>query len=339
MDKPKLTERRKPSIVKSIAENRKKLFEAYEKHDIVVPAYPQKIQVEVTNYCNFRCKMCPSLVMEREKGTIDDGLYNRIIEEIAEKTDIILYHIMGEPFLVKALPRYIEQAANQGLNTAVVTNGSLLTETVIDRVLEADLDYICISIDGGKKETYESIRKGADYIGLCNNIEYLAKRRTRAGSHLLIGIQMTVMYENQDEFSDLKERWEGIVDFIRSKTYFKWAKKPNELGDDNTDNRRCDRLWFYTAVGWNGEMGMCCLDYELDKMLGNVRDESLFNLWNSLAMQRLRDMHQEAQRRALPLCDSCGYFSEPDASIQLQKDMTTLEREIYRTFTDRGGKK
>ncbi|MEM9512771.1 MAG: radical SAM protein, partial [Cyanobacteria bacterium P01_E01_bin.48] len=60
-----------------------------------------RLHVEVTNICNFKCEFCPDAIMERRRGHMDFGLLERILDEVAERklANIVTFHLMGEPLI------------------------------------------------------------------------------------------------------------------------------------------------------------------------------------------------------------------------------------------------
>ena len=70
------------------------------------PCTPQKhrlerIHLEVTNVCNFKCEFCPDAIMERKRGHMDWALLEKALDEIAEHrlAKTVAFHLMGEPLI------------------------------------------------------------------------------------------------------------------------------------------------------------------------------------------------------------------------------------------------
>ena len=53
-----------------------------------------------------------------------------------------------------------------------------------------------------------------------------------------------------------------------------------------------------------GYLTACCVDYELDLVFGNIKEDSLKNIWNNDTVQKLRDKHIKDELSGL-LCDQC----------------------------------
>ena len=127
------------------------------------PEFPERLHIQTISYCNARCMFCayPRIVDRVSHGIMADDVYQKIIDE-AE-----LYHpkrisllLMNEPLLDRKLPEriaYAKEKLGDGTEITITSNGSLLTQKIIDRLIDAGLDSIKISIQGLTRETYEEI--------------------------------------------------------------------------------------------------------------------------------------------------------------------------------------
>ncbi|HLA79128.1 MAG TPA: radical SAM/SPASM domain-containing protein [Vicinamibacteria bacterium] len=118
-------------------------------HGFSEPRLPlNRVFVELTNRCNFACHFCPNPVMERAKGEMELALLDAIIEEIAAVglARLVLFHQQGEPTLHRHLNHAVAKASALGLATSVTTNGSTLTDPLIDGLLQAGLSQLIISL-------------------------------------------------------------------------------------------------------------------------------------------------------------------------------------------------
>ncbi|OGX18518.1 MAG: hypothetical protein A3K83_05675 [Omnitrophica WOR_2 bacterium RBG_13_44_8b] len=79
---------------------------------------------------------------------MDFGLLRKALDEISKDrlADFIVFHVMGEPVLYPELARAIQYAKDKGLKIELSTNGSLMTEDMLDKLLEANTDYIVFSV-------------------------------------------------------------------------------------------------------------------------------------------------------------------------------------------------
>ena len=107
-----------------------------------------KVYFEVTNYCNFRSDFCPSAGSKRKGQHMDFALFQKGIEDVVRDgiADTVGFHILGEPLLYPMIFDALCYAKSKGLRTEVNTNGSLLTEDRVERLVAAQLDELCVSV-------------------------------------------------------------------------------------------------------------------------------------------------------------------------------------------------
>lgn len=108
----------------------------------------ERVHIELTNRCNFQCAFCPSTKMSRPRGSMDKELAKKLIREIATEkiAEKVVFHIMGEPTLYKHLGEILDYARTLGLTTTLSTNGSLLTESMADTLIDCGLAKINVSL-------------------------------------------------------------------------------------------------------------------------------------------------------------------------------------------------
>ncbi len=149
----------------------------------VVPELPREIQVEVTGACNLRCQMClvryrPPL--HRVAGSMPLSVFKRIVDGLPALSTVTLQGL-GEPLLAPDLFAMIEHASARGVRMGFNTNATLLHRGAAERLVDAGLAWLCISIDGATAATYESIRDGASFDRVERNVrDLVAVKRSRA---------------------------------------------------------------------------------------------------------------------------------------------------------------
>jgi len=88
------------------------------------------IYLEITNACNFTCDYCPIDQQTRKKVVMPKEFACNVIDQIAENnlTELITFHLMGEPYLHKHLSYLVGYAESRRLKVRLLTNGSLLEQ-------------------------------------------------------------------------------------------------------------------------------------------------------------------------------------------------------------------
>lgn len=125
-----------------------------------IPKKFKRIHLELTNRCNFSCTFCPDSKLTRERRFMDPDLAVSALDQIADLnlTEKVTFHIMGEPLLHPNFFDILDHAGKIGLPVGLTTNGSLLTEKIISRLVERDLHQIDISLQTPDAESFNLTR-------------------------------------------------------------------------------------------------------------------------------------------------------------------------------------
>ena len=123
---------------------------------------PLCLDIEVASICDLACPFCFREFVATPDKIIDDKLCYNLIDQAADLgIPSIKFNWRGEPLLHPKLPTFIKYAKEKGiLETIINTNATQLNAKKSKELIEAGLDLIIYSFDGGSKETYEKNRPG-----------------------------------------------------------------------------------------------------------------------------------------------------------------------------------
>jgi len=322
-------------------------FFSYKFHKIKACPLPTRLWIEPTNLCNLHCKMCLNKNLPSDKrGTMDFELFKKIIDEASDFTHDIYLHHRGESLLHPQIFDMIAYAKKKGLYTRLHTNGTLLNKENSGLLLDSGLDFLSFSFDGYDKKTYESIRIGAQFEKtLTNIIEFLKiKQRRKSRSPFTV---LTVI-----DFSSKKERKlneEKKRNFLSSFHYLPLnalrIRRPHnwggELNKDSLNHRTllgfvpCTFLWYALAVFWDGTVVPCPQDFFGKLAIGNVKENSLVQLWNSEKEVFIRERMTRNSYKVLNPCSECDRLWRKNImGIPLEEAIPFLKDNLlgYRSF-------
>lgn len=296
--------------------------------------YPQEVVIEVTNHCNLQCVMCPHQNMQRPKGLMDEALFRKIIDEISDKAELVYLFGTGESLIHPKLCDFIDYAASKGLYTVLSTNGMLLDEEASRKLLSSRLDYLIVALDGGTRQTYESIRIKGNFDLLVANIKSMLRIKREVGAKVRTCIQMIYMSNNAHEkklFMDLfsPQEHRSVEQFRFKPLYETYNLEQKKV----KHSRPCFWLWNLMSIYWNGDVALCCMDSDAAYTLGNVKSQKVSDIWNGMQMNALRHCHKRVEYDAMPLCDTCdiseqGYFNALNIVCSVALDAGLVRRII-----------
>ncbi len=286
--------------------------------------------IENTNICNASCKMCGYKKMTRPKRVMPYEDFCRIVD-IAKKDKMkeVLFGPIGEPFTDKGIFDKIEYALKNSMAVgALTTNASLLNEQRAKNLLKYPVQSVHISLDSINKDTYEAIR-GLNYEQVEHNIiTLLNMRKKNKLFSSSFTMSMVVTDQNKHEVEAYFKKWSRYLMPGLDRVTFLYATNYAGVSDlsfcDNNNPRilriPCGRLWNkMISVGVNGDIILCCWDYDVDNKIGNVLEEGSFrNFWNNSKMQYFRKLHIDGKFDQIPLCKNCddNYFIKPYFEIR-----------------------
>jgi radical SAM protein with 4Fe4S-binding SPASM domain len=197
------------------------------------------IYMDQNNKCNLRCIMCgfsDPRVKTIPKYDMPYWLFEKIAREIFPHAKYLVLSCLTEPLMTKDFPQRLDLLKRYTVPfTEITTNGILLNEAVITKMIDARISRLAVSIDGGKPATYESIRVGARFDKVINNIRmFNALRREKKSELPKLRINHVISNVNIDEFRsflDLAESLEVQAIDVRTILPFRNAKYQGKEDD------------------------------------------------------------------------------------------------------------
>ncbi len=279
------------------------------------PVLPEIVQIESTNICNAKCTFCPRDDMERRQGVMDVPLFRKIADECARLgIRHVRMHNYGEAFLDRRLAEKIAYAKQAGIReVGVITNGSVLGPEIARAVIDAGLDAINISLDAAGKDTFESTRLGLKYDRVMENVEGLVRLKRESGRTRPKLILSFVRQDNSAEEQAFIDRWSQIADKIHVTELHNWAGTLHARSDVSFP---CYRQWLTLTALWDGRVSLCCADFDGKVILGDLREQSIEEIWNSEAYRHVRREHLESGGPAI--CRTCDLPAK-DSPLWIRK--------------------
>jgi MoaA/NifB/PqqE/SkfB family radical SAM enzyme len=186
------------SVATKRAIDPKRYFESVQADRDIPEHDPVCLYLETTNRCNLLCTTCPRTYEELEPpADMSWALFTSIVDQIPNLNRAVL-HGVGEPMLVKHLPRMVRYLKDRGTYVLFNTNGTVLNEKNGRALIAADLDELRVSFDAATPETYRAIRGKNYFARILKNVRAFRELQEREGhgkprvSAWLTGLRETI---------------------------------------------------------------------------------------------------------------------------------------------------
>ena len=257
---------------------------------------------------------------------MDDVLYTKIVDECVAEMDLHDFVPMSknEPLLdVKMEQRVAEFKAKAQPHQVVelVTNGSGLTPISAQRLMDAGVDLITVSVNASNEETYNKVMIGLLWKQVMSNLEALTKMDL---SMVNIYLRFVADQTNKRELKVFRKRWKQFNLFQfnvnnRAGTVRNYEKMTMKYNNFIAWIRRvggsrvypvCPYIFSLLHVLENGDVPMCSNDWHNREVLGNVRTQTLREIYNSPRMNQIRETMSRGRFEEIEACLECSFYHD-----------------------------
>lgn len=272
-----------------------------------------QLQIETTAVCNARCHFCvyAQPINDRPKGMMSMARYRGIIVDAAtipEISDVCLTGL-GESLLDPHLDERIAYSRDKmpDRDVCVFTNGTYLSPDRFDRLAEAGLGTLNVSLNATTPEKRKAIMGLDDFNQVVSNISYAMAHRGD------MKIRVTAVV-NEDMFSEaealeLVRLWghwrhheSGHVELVSEGN---WAGDNRSIRAFDPDEA-CVRALTQFYVLWDGRVSACCFDPLARMEFGRVPEQSIREVYNSEKYVRFRELHSQDKASEVEICKGCS---------------------------------
>lgn len=325
---------------------------------------PVNVTWEITRVCNLQCAHCLSAdLRSRPSQELDFAACRQLIDELARMEVFQVNFGGGEPFLREDFLEILAHCHTRGLTTCVSTNGTVLTEDLVDRLLALSAPvYLQVSLDGARAETNDALRGPGTFERILRGVELLASR-----GYPEFSLNMVVTRLNEaelGEFDRLAKRygaktrlsrfrpsgagcgaWQDLhltreqllalsrflgehPEILTGDSFF--ALTPGERR--NLGLTRCGAAKMTCAVAPDGSVYPCAFLSDPAFVAGKMPEESLAGIFaDSPVFRRLRNLEAAA-------CRGCDRFSVchggcPAVAYFLTESTSAPDPECLRAFS------
>lgn len=263
----------------------------------------------------------------------------------------VLFAGMGEPLVNAQIADIVKIISDSNITDriGIVTNGTLLKPELAEKLIDAGLNVLRISLNGLSGEDYKKYTGvPVDFDQMYENIKFFYEKAVEArkrGKDISVYIKiMDYMIESSEEKKlFFKEKFEPICDVLNIENlgpvfqdvdYDKFGKKnlKTKFGEKATDGNICQLVFFRMLISPEGDALACCRDFGFiphQLIMGNIKEENLLDIWNGEKYRQLRLNILKSNVQGT-ICDGCVTYKW-DAN---KEDIIDSKREDLISYYD-----
>lgn len=302
---------------------------------------PKKVRIEASTLCQLNCVMCH---MKREPEEVKKGcgfgtLKIDDLKNFIENNDIERVELSnnGELFTNPDIIPILKYLHEKNVTICVQngTNLNTLTDETARSIVESQVKYLVISIDGASQETYSIYRRNGDFNKVLNNIRKINYyKKIFHSEYPILTYKFIVFGHNEHEIEKAKQIAKDLkMEIAFSKNgYPSYSPVQNpekvisETGLDDIDISPSHRLdeynnhlsnWFFCSMLWNdpqinydGRILGCCYLYN-DDFAGNVFKDGYLKAMNNPKILYAKAMLTNNAKPAKDIpCTHCWVYKD-----------------------------
>ena len=285
---------------------------------------PYSVEIDVCSACNFSCAFCfqaDKAEIRRSGvrlGRMEMPLFQKIVGDLRkfpERIKKVRLFEFGEPLLHPLLPQMIRTVRDAGVaeHVEITTNGVLLTEELNLELVAAGLSQINISVSGVTGEAYRRVSHAkVEVAGFAATLRHLYEHKGDLHVYVKLADDGSLTQTDEGEFYRLFgdscddifiERLSPIWRDTEVNQGLEAALGP--YGQPLTYKDVCPLIFTRLVINHDGVVVACCVDWKRQYVIGDLREDSAYDVWNGPLLRDLQLRHLRRQREDVDLCRGC----------------------------------
>ena len=260
---------------------------------------PNEVALETMALCNAACTFCPYPSMERKGDKMPDELIDRVIRQLAEFTKPFFFSPfkVNEPLLDKRLIDICRRVEAETIaRIRIFSNGAPLTQKKIDEIASLErVTHLWISLNSTDPVQYEELMS----IPFERTAARLDNLHSQDFPHTVV--LSKVGWPDEDFRRYCFKRWPKFESVTTKRCEWLGYTWPQDTTIPDTP---CPRWWELSIMA-SGVVSLCCQDAEGHFPIGDIREQTLLEVYNSPEWRERRLKYRS--RKGLPVCETCTY--------------------------------
>lgn len=261
----------------------------------------KRIYVEITNSCNLNCKFC--IGNKRKKQFLSIDSFNILLDKLNGYTKYLYFHVMGEPLLHPQIGELVSLANNRGFFVNITTNGYLINNiSNMEGVRQLNISLHSFNIKN--KKSFEDYMKD-----IYNVTDMLVSNGT------IIKYRLWINSKDNDQFIKSLSAYYGVSindDSVKlaDNVYLEFGREfvwPSLKNNYYNEEGTCLGCREQIGVLVDGTVVPCCLDSEGIINLGNIYNDDLCDIINSVLFQEIKSGFLK-NKKVCDLCRKCSFY-------------------------------
>lgn len=297
-----------------------------------------ELRFEVTTRCNYNCIICPREKLTRKKETMSFELFKMLFDKINRETDqynILTFPGLGEPLLDETLDKKIEYAKRNNFLVLMLTNASMLSVDRFRELEDLGTDSIRVSFYGNTPESYSSVH-GVRDKDLFGQIRDTLTEICKIKKQTKVLLTYNIVENNNDSYvSSWIEYWKDKADLLEVWHPHNWV--------DGRDYRKVQREKLKTCgrpfktplqVQVDGTVNMCCFDFDGKLLLGDLKTQSLKEIFESEMFKKIEKCHLTGDFKNSDLiCENCDQRNADKSDVMVYNSMFDIQERVKKVST------
>ncbi|MFZ4855511.1 MAG: radical SAM/SPASM domain-containing protein [Desulfuromonadaceae bacterium] len=299
----------------------------YGFYDRLRSEFPSQIIADITEVCNLACVHCPHSDFKKTEHYagrhLDPELNSKMVDEVRRHgegiTQYIRYTSNGEPLLHPKGYDLIEEAVRySGVFVTLTTNGTIMNEVRTQRLLDAGVHLIDISIDAFYPETYANVRVNGDLAVTQKNVLRLIRWVKESRSATKVVVSYVEQPANCQETDKFEQFWNDngadnvVIRRLHSCSGAKegLATEKRQMLDETKSRKPCLYPWERIVLTARGDLAFCPADWGHRAFIEKYASTTIYDVWCGSFYDSLRKAHLENDFAEHAFCEQCPDWSD-----------------------------
>lgn len=298
------------------------------------------MRFEVSTKCNYKCIICPQHKLIRKEEIMSLELFKMLFDKIIAETDqynTLTFPGMGEPTLDKTLIQKIAYAKSRrpSLDITFITNASSLTPERWRQFEDLGVTSVRVSFYGNDRKSYSQVMGVSDpkmFDRVYNNLIEICKIKNRTKLLLTMNVISKDYNIVTDEWIDF---WQSRADLLEVWYPHNWVNGVNFRKVQAKKMNSCGRPFNGPLqVQVDGTVNMCCFDYDGHLLLGDLKTQSLKEIFSSGAFMKIVECHTSGKFEGSGLiCGQCDQRNADKSDVMVYNSKFEIPERVKQIST------